>query len=158
MQKLFATLLFIGATFLSSAAFAQNASLEFQWKIDGFDRPESVIPSADKSEIYVSNINGPSNKQDGNGYISRISLDGKVIEKKWITGLDGPRGFALDNSKLYISDVTGLVTVDINTGQIVNRVPVAGAGFLNDVSVVNGRVFFPIRMVTRFIHIPKKMG
>lgn len=43
-----------------SASLAQSKSLEFELKLDGFDRPESLYPSADQSEIYVSNVNGDS--------------------------------------------------------------------------------------------------
>lgn len=43
-----------------SASLAQSKSLEFEWKLDGFDRPESLYPSAAQSEIYVSNVNGDS--------------------------------------------------------------------------------------------------
>ncbi len=116
--------------------------LEHLWTIDGFDRPESVFPSEDGSEIYVSNINGPSNEEDGNGYISRVSLDGQVIEKKWITGLDGPKGFVADQGKIYITDVKHVAKIDIASGEIEGRIVPENIGFLNDVAVVNGVVYF----------------
>lgn len=147
MQKCAVIIFSLLFSLTSSASFAQmndatSISLEFMWKIDGFDRPESLIPSADGSEIYASNINGKSGVEDGNGYISRVSLDGKVIEKKWITGLDGPLGFALDKGKIYATDVNDLVVIDVSSGEVIKRVPVPETGFLNDVTVVNGRVFF----------------
>ncbi len=129
--------------FTANAQMAGTAlELEHKWTIDGFDRPESLIPSADGSEIYVSNINGPSSDEDGNGYISRVSLDGQIIEKEWITGLDGPKGFALNDGKIYITDVKDLVMIDVDSKEIINRISVPNAGFLNDVAVVRGDIFF----------------
>ena len=147
--SIFVKFLFIGVLGFGFGLNVANAqmensevSLELKWKIDGFDRPESLIPNADKSEIYVSNINGASSDEDGNGYISRVSMDGKVIEKMWVTGLDGPKGFALDNGKIYITDVKGIVVIDEDSGTIEKRIPVPNIGFLNDLAVVNGQVFF----------------
>lgn len=144
LQPLFIGNLLLGFGLNVASAQIDNSevSLELKWKIDGFDRPESLIPNADMSEIYVSNINGASSEEDGNGYISRISPDGTVIEKMWITGLDGPKGLALDNGKIYITDVKELVIIDEKSGAIDKRIPVPNVGFLNDVAVVNGQVFF----------------
>lgn len=141
---LFLRMLSIWAFLLGFGLSSANAQvkLEFMWKLDGFDRPESLFPSADHSEIYVSNINGASNEEDGNGYISRVSLDGEVIEKKWITGLDGPKGFVVDQGKIYITDVKDVVIIDLASGNIEKRIAVPDVGFLNDLAVVNGQVFF----------------
>lgn len=147
MQKWPAIIFSLLFSLVNSVSVAQmndatSVSLEFMWKIDGFDRPESLIPNADGSEIYVSNINGKSGIEDGNGYISRVSLDGKVIEKKWITGLDGPLGISLDKGKIYATDVNDLVIINAGSGEVEKRIPVPETGFLNDVTVVNDRVFF----------------
>lgn len=136
-----------------SASLAQSKSLEFKWKTDGFDRPESLHPNADHSEIYVSNVNGDSMAKDGNGYISRVSLTGEIIEKEWVKGLNAPKGFALKGSTLYIADIDELVMVDINSTKIINRVSVPNAGFLNDVNIVGDKVFISdSRQNTLFVY------
>jgi streptogramin lyase len=38
-----------------------------------------------------------------------------------------------DNSKLYVSDITDLVEINIANGQITNRYNAPGGAFLNDV-------------------------
>lgn len=136
-----------------TASFAQSKSLEFKWKTDGFARPESLHPSADQSEIYVSNVNGDSMAKDGNGYISRVSLMGDVIEKEWVKGLNAPKGFAIKGTTLYIADIDELVMVDINSTEIINRVSVPNAGFLNDVNIVGDKVFISdTRQNTLFVY------
>lgn len=124
-----------------ASSFAQSKSLEFKWKLDGFDRPESLHPNANHSEIYVSNVNGDSRAKDGNGYISRVSLNGELIEKEWIKGLNGPKGFTVKGNTLYIADIDELVMVDVNSAKIIKRIAVQDAGFLNDVNIIGDKVF-----------------
>ena len=92
--------------------------------------------------LYVSNVNGDAAAADGNGYISKLSLEGEILEKEWVTGLDAPKGLALHDGKLYVSDIDKLVVIDTETGEIVASHDASGATFLNDVSAhEDGRVF-----------------
>lgn len=113
------------------------------WATDKIlENPESVIYDSSKNLIYASNINGDSRKKDNNGFITKISPDGKILEHKWITGLNAPKGMTIYNGKLYVADITNLVEIDINQGTILNKYPAEGASFLNDVTVnINGNVF-----------------
>ncbi len=121
---------------------AQSAavSLEEKWKLSGLDSPESIIPSQDGKKFYVSNVNGEAADKDGNGYISTISRSGELLEKNWVMDLDGPKGMALLGNILYVSDIDTLIAIDTHSGQIVKRIPVDGAGFLNDVHVMGNEV------------------
>jgi DNA-binding beta-propeller fold protein YncE len=53
----------------------------------------------------------------------------------WVTGLNAPKGIAVSNdgTKLYVSDITDLVEIDIASGKIVKRFNAQGSAFLNDV-------------------------
>ncbi len=63
---------------------------------------------------------------------------GKIIELSWITGLNAPKGMAIyNNTKLYISDITDLVEIDITNGKIIKRFNAPGSIFLNDVASDN---------------------
>src|SRR5262245_10177215 len=62
-------------------------------EIPGFQTPESVLYDADNDVYLVSNINGKPLDADDNGFISKVSPDGKITELKWIDG-------AKDNVKL----------------------------------------------------------
>jgi hypothetical protein len=107
-----------------------------QWSIDGFDAPESVAFDGERHVLYVSNVNGEGDAKDGNGYISRLSLDGEVLDRRWLTGLDGPKGLAIRGDRLYATDITDLVEIDLRRGAIIARHPVPGAKFLNDALVL----------------------
>ena len=98
--------------------------------------PESVLYEPTENVLFVSNIDGKPDEKDGQGFISKVSpINGTVIELNWVTGLNAPKGMAVssDSSKLYVSDITDLVEIDIVNGQITNRYNAPGSAFLNDV-------------------------
>jgi len=102
--------------------------------------PESVAYASKQNILFVSNINGEPDKKDQNGFISKVSpSNGSIIELNWITGLNAPKGIAFsnDNSKLYVSDITDLVQIDIASGKIIKRFNAPGSSFLNDVVADN---------------------
>jgi sugar lactone lactonase YvrE len=98
--------------------------------------PESVLYEPTENILFVSNIDGKPDEKDGQGFISKVSpINGTVIELNWVIGLNAPKGMALssDSSKLYVSDITDLVEINIVNGQITNRYNAPGSAFLNDV-------------------------
>lgn len=114
-----------------------TALVEIQWVLEGFDSPECVLPTGDGKTLYVSNVGGDGRAQDGNGFISIITQNGQVVEKSWVSGLNAPKGMAIDGQFLFVSDIDHLVKIDIATKEIVERLPVEGAAFLNDVAVTD---------------------
>jgi len=136
---------------LSTTAIA--ADLETVWEADGFDGPESAVLDADAGVLYLSNVNGAPNEADGNGYVSKLSTTGEVLEKDWVTGLDAPKGMALHDGMLYVSDITKLVVIDVATGEIAATHDAPGSQFLNDVTAhEDGRVFVS-DMFTNTVHL-----
>lgn len=120
----------------STQILAWEIQLEAGWRVEGLDGPESVIlDPTDESRMLVSNINGEPDDKDGNGYISIVSIDGDIIQRKWAVGLNAPKGLAIRGGILYVADIDELVLVDSNTGEIKRRMVVAGAKFLNDVAL-----------------------
>lgn len=105
---------------------------------------ESVLYDKANDVLYVSCINGvPPDKKDNDGYISRVGLDGKIKDLKWVTGFSAPKGMGQFGNTLYVTDIDRLVSVDITTGKINNTWKVDGATFLNDVYVTKaGIVYF----------------
>jgi hypothetical protein len=106
--------------------------------------PESVCYDKNNNLLYVSCINGvPPDKKDGDGYIAKVGLDGKIITLKWATGLNGPKGMGMVGNTLYVTDIDRLVAIDINTGKISKTWKVKGASFLNDITTADdGTVYF----------------
>lgn len=125
--------LFIVLVFIANLCLAQ--SLELKWKSDTLLRvPESVLLDAGRDVLYVSNIDGKSDGRDGEGFISQLTLDGKIKSLKWVTGLNAPKGLGMVKSNLYVADLTAVVVIDIPSGKIINTIEIDGAQFLNDVT------------------------
>lgn len=118
------------------------AAQDIVWTLEGLEAPESVLFDEARDAFYVSNINGEPLAKDGNGYISHVSSDGQMLEAKWITGLDAPKGLVSDGVTLYVSDIDRLVAIDIEAGEISGEWPAEGAIFLNDTALdAAGRVY-----------------
>ncbi len=95
--------------------------------------PESVAYASKQNVLFVSNVNGKPNQKDQNGFISEVSpSNGSIINLNWVTGLDAPKGIVISNdgSKLYVSDITNLVEIDIANGKIIKRFNAPGISFL----------------------------
>lgn len=117
------------------AASETNAPrLEQVWRAMGLASPESVALSADGTFLFVSNVNGEGEAKDGNGFISRVSLEGEVLEREFARGLDAPKGLMAGGDALYVADIDQLVVIDAATGAVRRRVRAEGAGFLNDLA------------------------
>ena len=108
--------------------------LEQIWRVSGLANPESLALSVDGTFIYVTNVNGEGEVQDGNGFISRVSIAGEMLQREFARGLDAPKGIMLGGDALYVSDVDEMVVLDAATGAVRRRVPAPGARFLNDLT------------------------
>src|SRR5690606_15287763 len=104
---------------------------------------EAVRFHPEKEIISVSNIGGtPPNKKDGDGYISVLSKDGKIINKDWVTGINAPKGLHFYNGKLFVDDIDEVVQIDMETGTIEKKHAIEGAIFLNDLDIdANGVIY-----------------
>lgn len=108
--------------------------LEQVWRVGGLANPESAALSADGTFLYVTNVNGEGEAKDGNGFISRVSTDGEMLQREFATELDAPKGIMLGGDALYVADIDQLVVLDAATGAVRRRVPAPGAVFLNDLT------------------------
>lgn len=106
-----------------------------------FSFPESARWDADREQFYVSNIGGDPQVPDGIGWISRVDAKGNILEERWIEGFDAPKGLALCDGFLYVTDVNQIVEIDIEAAEITQRVAIEGAQFLNDAAFGHGAVW-----------------
>ena len=104
---------------------------------DSLSVPESVLYRNDTKELYVSLINGAGNVKDGKGGIAILNLDGSFKNANWIIGLNAPKGLAIYKNTLYVADITAVVSIDIPSGKVKNKLEIDGAVFLNDLTVDN---------------------
>ncbi|MFD2932957.1 SMP-30/gluconolactonase/LRE family protein [Spirosoma flavum] len=113
------------------------------WETDTTLRtPESVLYDGNNT-LYVANIDGKSDSLDGSGFISKVSLDGKIENLRWTSGLNAPKGMGLYKDKLYVTDVYRLLCINTTNGQAEKTWDAVGKGaFLNDVTVAkDGTVY-----------------
>lgn len=116
-------------------------SLTLLWETDtNFPVNESVLHH--EGVLYVSNIAGQPTEKNGAGFISRLSKEGQVEVMEWAKDLDAPKGMGILDGKMYVTNITELVEVDMASGEVLNRFPVEGSEFLNDVAIGDGKVFF----------------
>jgi hypothetical protein len=112
--------------------------------------PESAYFDAASNAVFVSNINGQILEKDGNGYISRLTPEGKVVNAKWAAGLNAPKGMRSAGGTLWVSDIDEVVGIEIASGRITSRVRVEGAQFLNDLATApDGTVYVSDSQLSR---------
>ncbi|MCF6241059.1 MAG: hypothetical protein L3J74_06910 [Bacteroidales bacterium] len=125
------TFLFVGSLFAQNQANTQKI-----WKTEQkLQTPESVLYYPKDNILFVSNIAGKPTDKDDTGFISKVDLNGKIIDLKWVKAISAPKGMAINNGKLYVSNIDELVEIDIAKAKITKRYKAPGATFLNDVAI-----------------------
>lgn len=125
--------LFLG---LACASHAQTVELKPVWETDSTLRtPESVLYEPSQKILYVACINGGPSLENKGSYISKLGLDGKVIQLKFTENLNSTKGMGILGKKLYVTEMNQVAEIDLSSGKILNRYPVEGAKFLNDIAV-----------------------
>jgi sugar lactone lactonase YvrE len=124
--------------FFTGFSFPAFNQLIKVWENDtDFKGPESIVYDKTSHCLYVSNYN--RNPKNGENYnadcISKVDLNGELIEKEFAGNLTCPTGLSIFNGKLYIVERFGIVQFDIGTGQVETRYRINGPGFLNDIAV-----------------------
>lgn len=141
------------ASLVCSAVSHADIALTPAWKTPyELKGPESVIYHPGSDSLFVSNVNGHPDAQDGNGFISRLTDEGEIADLYWLDGFDAPKGLALNDDTLYVADIDELVVIDISSRKVAKRYHVPSAKFLNDVAIDRqGRVYVS-DMVTNEIY------
>lgn len=122
---------------LAVSAMAQNNT--------GLAHPESLI--SDGRFVYASNIGKALNpaEKDGDGYISKLSPDGKMITPSITTEkLNAPKGTAIIKGVLYVADIDRIVGINLASGKKVAEISLTstGASFANDLAAKDDNTLF----------------
>jgi sugar lactone lactonase YvrE len=118
---------------IASPVLAQQA--EILWQADGFALPESVLWNAGTGLFYVSNMGVDPMAKDGDGFIATVDATGAVQNMAFATGLDSPKGMAVSDGLLYVSDIDSVKAIDLSSGAVTATYPGEGVAFLNDVTI-----------------------
>ena len=109
---------------------------------------ESIV--YDEANGCFYSTNGTDYSLGTNGFISKISDNGNLLDLKWIKNLNRPTGMAIHDSLLYVADINSLIVINTRSGKVLDNYlePIANSG-LNDVSInKNGEVY----VTASFIH------
>jgi sugar lactone lactonase YvrE len=132
-----------GGASADSLAGIQSDSAHAIASPGGFSQPEAVRYDPDQDVYFVSNFGaGDAQARDNNGFISRMSPEGKIEQPQFIAGgkggvtLHAPRGMFITGDTLWVADEDAVRGFNRRTGA-----PLATAdfsayklGFLNDVA------------------------
>lgn len=124
-----------------AAAPALAGDAGFRLEDAGLSTPESALHDPVADVYLVANIAGHPLRKDGNGFVSRVSPAGEMLDPRWIDGtadsivLHAPKGMAVAGDSLWVADIDVLRAFHRVTGAPLAAVPVPDAVFLNDVAV-----------------------
>lgn len=125
-------------------------------EVDDLASPESVI--GDGNFYYVSNVGTklePSAK-DGDGFIAKLDTAGEVVEAKFITGLDAPKGSAIIDGTFYVADIDQVRAYDLASGEAQEAIDFSETEteFLNDlVAGPEGTLFVSATDINKIFQI-----
>ncbi len=120
---------------------------------EGLINVESIVYDHKNHFFYASN--GKDYEIGDDGFISKISENGELKKLKWVKGLNRPTGMAIHNDLLYVADVNALVIINIQDGEIIQRLiaPIENSG-LNDVAISDdGEVFVTASFIHAIYHV-----
>ncbi|TWT56672.1 hypothetical protein KOR42_00250 [Thalassoglobus neptunius] len=142
---------------LLSQSLVVSAEIELQesWSITGdeLDHPESIYLDRKSGFLFLSQIGGGGGAaKDGDGWITKLTLDGKIVSHKWVTGLNAPKGIRSHENTLYVSDIDRVVAIDIEAGEIVKEYLIPEAKFLNDLCTSDDGTIYVSDMVASRIY------
>ena len=147
MNRLLATT----AALALGAAFAHPASAQLKVVSDqtvgGFAWPESVGCDAKNKLLYVGNFGSklaPAEK-DSAGYISKVALDGKVLDRQFLPAPDGekiskPKGIWIRGNRLWTTDIDVVWVYDLKTRKG-RKAALPGVVFANDPAVMGKSLY-----------------
>jgi len=103
----------------------------FAFETASFLHSAGIAVDADRNSIYVANVNGRDNEKDGNGFISRLNDEGSIQQLHFIDSskeikLNAPKGLAVLNNKLYITDINLVHVYSLEKNRFLDDIPFTG--------------------------------
>ena len=105
-----------------------QGSIAAALQVSGLEAPHSFLADPVSNSYFISNINGESEARDNNGFITKLSDDGRITAFKFIEGgrgdvtLHAPKGMAVVDHVLYVTDLDTLRAFDKTTGKPLSSV------------------------------------
>ncbi len=134
---------------VSPEASAQGAlRVTSEQTVGGFAFPESVGWDPKAKVLYVSEFGSPKldpTLKDGMGRISKVALNGKVLEQKFLPAAGGealnkPKGNWVKGDRFWVTDIDVVWIFDLKTKKG-RKLALPGIEFANDLAVA-GNVLY----------------
>jgi sugar lactone lactonase YvrE len=121
---------------LEPKLLAHDSAREVWATPDTFLTSESVLKDPNRPLLYVTSFdNEYTRKPEPSGYISKLSLDGEILEHHWVDGLHAPTGMDCWRDTLYVAERENLLAIDMATGEIAGRWAIPDPVFPNDLVI-----------------------
>ena len=120
-----------------------SVTLEKVWETDTTSllTPESVSYDPERKLFYVSNLNF-AEEAENDGFLAIVNSDGSINKAKWVEGLNTPLGNTIFEGHLYQNDKNSILKVNLDSGEIVERISVENAERLNGIDIdENGNIY-----------------
>ncbi len=136
-----------GLTLASAPALsAKELKVVSEQTVTGFGHVESVAYDPKGKAFYTSDF-GPDLKpadKDGKGQISKVSLDGKILEPRFLPSagqtLNKPKGIWIGGNRLWMTDIDSVWVFDLKSKEG-KKLELPGIQFANDPAVMNGALY-----------------
>jgi len=133
---------------LAAPALAAAPRVVSERTIHGFVNPESVGCDPAGQALYVGNFGAPKldpGSKDGVGYISKLSLDGKLLEHKFLPAAGGeklnkPKGIWIRGGKLWVTDIDVVWEFDLKTKKG-RKLALPEVQFANDPAIMGNALY-----------------
>ena len=136
----------VGASAGVLAAEGKGLRVMSDQAVTGFQFPESVGCDAKNKALYMSQFGSklaPAEK-DGKGYISKLSLDGKVVDERFLPAhgetLHKPKGIWVRGDRLWVTDIDVLWVFDLKSRKG-RKLELRGITFANDPAIVGNSIY-----------------
>jgi hypothetical protein len=130
----------------ASAQDAKGLRVVSDRTVSGFAYPESVAYDPKAKVLYMGQFGSelkPAEK-DGKGKISKVSLDGKVLEDRFLPAhgetLHKPKGIWVRGERLWVTDIDAVWIFDLKSRKG-RKLDLPGMGFANDPAVQGNALF-----------------
>jgi hypothetical protein len=136
----------VGVSGGALAAEAKGLRVMSDQTVTGFAFPESVACDAKNKALYVSEFGSklaPAEK-DGKGYISKLSLAGAVVDKRFLPAhgetLHKPKGIWIRGDRLWVTDIDALWVFDLKSRKG-RKLELRGITFANDPAILGKSIY-----------------
>ncbi len=130
----------------TSAVSAAELKVLSEQTTTGFGHVESVAYDPKGKVLYTSDF-GPDLKpadKDGKGQISKVSLDGKIIDPRFLPTagqtLNKPKGIWIKGNRLWVTDIDVVWVFDLKTKEG-KKLELPGIQFANDPAVMGDALY-----------------